>query len=203
MKTVTFPTPFFVGDEAISGAEIANIGFGRFVAIARQVLPTVKPGQKFNVLMQRHRLMEQVTLVTAGGKRMKLTEDQVLALPPMVGRDLVEDLFFIDDGVGELLSGSSADGVSVPFHYKLGTPIKGQGGKDITEIEFIAKSFGDLEELTAETFELGQAYDLITKMGKPLGEGVTLLAMPSWAVDQVSLMDGLFIMNQVLPRFLK
>lgn len=41
---------------------------------------------------------------------------------------------------------------------------------------------------------------LISTVAKPLGS--TLMTLPSWAVAQISLGDGMTIMRQVLPHFL-
>lgn len=201
MKTIEFAAPFAVGEDMISKAEISRLSFGKFVGISRSVVAALKPNQKMNVIMQRHRMMEQVALLSAAGKRVRMSELNVTQLPPIVGRDIAAGLFFDDDLPGELLSDSNADGISVPIHYKLGTPIAAANGKAIEELEFIAKSFGDIEEITAGEAELFQTYDLIATMAKPAGG--TMLALPSWALDKISLADGIFIMNVVLPRFLK
>lgn len=202
MKTLDFPTPFIFGDETIGKAEIARMPFARFVALSQAVMPTLRGNQKFNVAMQRHCMIEQITLVTGAGKKVKLTSEDIGKLPPLIGCDLAAARFFDDETPGILLSAPNADGISAPIHYKLGMPIKAaQVGKDITELEFQARTFSDLEEITAGDSPLSQTYDMIATMGRPVGG--KLLALPSWAVDQISLADGLFIMNKVLPSFLK
>lgn len=200
MKTIEFASPFLIGEDSIVKAEIARLPFSKFVALSRQALAVRKGNQKLNVITQRYRMMEQSVLVSSAGKKVKLTEDQVLKLPPLAGRDLADSLFFDDELPGKLLSDPKADGISTAIHYQLGTPIKAAQGKEIAEIEFLAKSFGDLEEVLAGEADLFQTLDMITTMAKPVGG--TMLALPSWAAEQMSLADGIFIMNNVLPRFL-
>jgi hypothetical protein len=201
MKTIDFKTPFSVGEESITRAEITNLSFVKFADISRRAVNARKPNQKLQVITQRFRMIEQTTLVTSSGKKIKLTEDQVMKLPPLVGRDIVDALFFDDEVAGTLLSDPKADGVSIAIHYQLGTPIKGANGKDIPEIEFIVKDFGALEEIIAGDASLFQTVDLISTVARPAGG--TMLALPSWAADQITLADGIMIMNNILPRFLE
>ncbi len=44
---------------------------------------------------------------------------------------------------------------------------------------------------------------LLERCAKPVGGPVPLIALPSWAAQQVSMADGMAITEQVLPRFLE
>jgi hypothetical protein len=93
--------------------------------------------------------------------------------------------------------------VSSPVHYQLGNPIEVElSGKKsrIAELEFAAKVFADIEDIDATDGEIPQALELIKRLGKPVD--FTLNTLPTWAVDKITLGDGMTIARLVLPRFL-
>lgn len=200
MKTISFATPFAIGDEAATGAEIASLPFVQFAAICQRVTARKGAG-KIQALLQRARLAEQVTYVTKGGKKFKATEEQVAMLPIAEARQLLAELDSQDGAPGELLSAPEADGISAAIHYRLGTPIAVQPGKEpIAEIEFRAKVFGDVENIIAADDDIARVAEMLESIARPVGG--SMLMLPSWAVERISLADGIFIMNKVLPRFL-
>jgi hypothetical protein len=93
------------------------------------------------------------------------------------------------------------DGIDKAIVYELGTPISvGQGKPPIKELEFQASTYGDVEDVLAVDAPIQQAAVLISTVAKPLGTSLSLL--PSWAVNLVTVADGVTISNHVLPRFL-
>jgi hypothetical protein len=50
----------------------------------------------------------------------------------------------------------------------------------------------------AENGKMAQTTALLKHVAKPVG----MVTMPSWAVDQISMADGMTILTEVLPNFL-
>jgi hypothetical protein len=67
-------------------------------------------------------------------------------------------------------------------------------------LEFLAKTYGDIEDVLSAGDGINQAAVLLATVAKPLGTSLTVL--PSWALAQISIADGFAIMREVLPRFL-
>lgn len=98
---------------------------------------------------------------------------------------------------------SNGDGIATSIHLKLGVPIKFQGDKPpITELEFRADVFEDLEDAILADNRVQQIFGLM-KIAKPIDGPENLSSLPTWAVEQLSFEDGMFIANQVLPSFMK
>lgn len=200
MKIIEFSTPIHVGEEAATKVKIAPLLFKRFVDITRDVLAARTAKQKIEPLMLRARIRAQCTFMTAAEKAIPLSEEILTTLPAAAAKLVVPALTFDEGKQGELLS-EAADGIGAPIHYRLGAPIKGANGKSIAELEFLCKTFGDLEDVLAGDQPMFQTVDLISGVARPV-DG-SMLALPSWAIDQITLADGMFIMNKILPRFLE
>ena len=83
----------------------------------------------------------------------------------------------------------------------LGTPIStGQGKDPISELEFHAQTYGDIEDVMAAPDGIQQTVKLIALVAKPLGSSLT--ALPSWAINLITVTDGITIQREILPRFL-
>ena len=92
------------------------------------------------------------------------------------------------------------DGVDKAIIYELGTPIKVQGKDPITELEFCASTYGDVEDVLTADLAVQQTALLLSTVAKPLG--TSLSRLPSWAIDNITVADGVSISRDVLPRFL-
>jgi hypothetical protein len=77
------------------------------------------------------------------------------------------------------------------------------GTETIEELEFQAKTYGDIEAVLAENDGGLQSLLFIENLAKPITSNLKLQALPSWAVNQITPVDGLFIANTVMPRFLE
>lgn len=199
MKEIEFPTPITIGEKTVTKARVAPLMFKKFADITREALNARGPKQKLEPLMLRARIRAQTTFLTASGDSIPVTQDALTTLPIVPSKLIVAALTFDEGTQGELLN--AGDGISTPIHYKLGTPIKGANGKTISEIEFLAKQFSDVEDVLAADNALYQTVDLFEKVAKPV-DG-SMLALPSWAIDHITLADGTFVMNTILPRFLE
>ena len=147
--------------------------------------------------LRRVRLAKQVTYY-ANGTVVPVSMLDVLQLSITSARTLVTQLDADSSKGGKVIS--SGDGVDKAIIYELGTPIPVQGKEPITELEFAAKVYGDVEDVMSAADGFQQTLLMLTTLAKPLGG--TLMALPSWAIAQISLSDGLTIMREVLPHFL-
>lgn len=154
-------------------------------------------------LMQRKRIFKQVTAYNDKGKA-TFTEVELSALSPSLGKRISRAVDEVLDQPNEceIISPDDADGVSAPILVKLGSPLN-MGSESITELEFHAKTYGDIEAVFAEDNAAEQTILFIENMAKPITSDLKLQALPSWAVEQISPADGIFISRFVLPRFLE
>lgn len=164
---------------------------------------SVKNAREIPKLMQRQRIFKQVTAYSDKGKT-NFTEVELSALSPSLGKRIsrATEEVLSQENECEILSGDSADGVSEPILVKLGSPLK-MGDESITELEFHAKTYGDIEAVFAEDNPAEQTILFIENVAKPITSNLKLQALPSWAVDQITPNDGIFISRFVLPRFLE
>ena len=73
-----------------------------------------------------------------------------------------------DEGeVGKIIK--EGDGVSSSIVYQLGTPIPVTGKNPITELEFLASTYGDIEDVMSANDSIAQTALLIAAIGKPPG----------------------------------
>src|SRR5262245_1781721 len=85
--------------------------------------------------------------------------------------------------------------------FELGTAIQVQGKSPIKEVEFVANTYGDVEDVMAAANRIHQALMMLSTLAKPLGSSLSTL--PSWAVGQITTSDGFAIANEVVPLFLE
>nr|DAF77139.1 MAG TPA: tail assembly chaperone [Caudoviricetes sp.] len=191
-------------------AEGAN-GFTRFTVEPINYVDLIRLGSSIvakdkrdiGKLMQRQRIFRQVTAYNDKGKA-NFTEVELAALPPSLGKKIsraVDDVLEQENEC-EIISGQDSDGVSEPILVKLGSPLV-MGSDSISELEFHAKTYGDIEAVFAEDHAGEQTILFIENLAKPITSNMKLQALPSWAVEQITPNDGIFISRFVLPRFLE
>ncbi|BCB20289.1 hypothetical protein [Bosea sp. ANAM02] len=192
---------FNLGGQPVQSATVAPIGFAAYVAVTNAATRAGRSPEAFARNVFRARLKAQVTLQLASGQTGKLDDEAITALHPRLGLRLKAaiDSSAASAGRAELLGNPDADGITEPIHVKLGDPIKGAGDAVIDEIEFQAKTLGEMEDVITADDRIGQVLALM-KIGRPVTG--SLSALPSWAVDQISMGDGLFLLTEVLGRFL-
>lgn len=208
MTKIDLPLPVALGAQMVSAFTIAPLSFLDYAALAAETSDIVAITKgRYETAFQRGRLLKQCSGLTADGAAVALDDETLTTLPLPVARQL---LAAVDETMalgkqGTILS-MMADGVTAPILYKLGSPIAtggiiGEEGKAeaaITELEFLAPNFGALEDVLAADTKLSQTVALIEHVAHP----VEMIGMPSWAARQITISDGLGIMNLVLPRFL-
>lgn len=173
---------------------LSFLGFAECVTNAH----AMSQPKSFEARMRRLRLLRQVQFFS-NGSNITLTNEDVLKLPIQGVRTLLNKLDDEKIPSGKIIrSGNGVDGSIV---FELGTPIaSGQNKVAIKELEFIATTYGDVEDVMAAIDMAQQTKLLLETIAKPLGTSLT--ALPSWAVSQITMADGFVIMNEVLPHFL-
>jgi len=197
--------PVIIGDKQIAEFNVKPINLTAFTKLAEE---TNNIGAADNKEWQLHnkrlRMKYQISAIATDGSAVKLDDLSITQLPRTYGVKLSNMLSEGQGTPGEIISGEN-DGVSAPILYRLGTPIKMQQNGDeiaITELEFQASTFGQIEDVLAETNPLSQTVSMLSSIAKPVGME-TLQALPSWALDKVTMADGFTISEKVLPRFLE
>jgi hypothetical protein len=188
---------FPLGDKVIDGAVIKPLTLPAFVDCVLETRTMDSPNS-FEAKLRRNRLLKQVVFYI-GNAIVPVPTNDLLRMPIPVARTIIDKLDDGDGPAGKIVR--KGDGISEAIVYELGTPIPGGQGKQmIKELEFLATTYGDVEDIMAAGTGLQQALLLVQTIAKPLGSN--LQTLPSWAVNQISAADGLAISNDVLPFFL-
>jgi len=197
MTKIEFTDSVKIADKIITAIEVSPLYFVELNRIWAAVSSANKP----QAALTRARILKQVVFRSSDGPATP-TDADISALPVAVARDIIAAL---DDGqgeAGEILA--AGDGVSEPILYKLGTPIRMQDAegksRDIIELEFLAKTYGDVEDVLAATDEVSRAVALLSTVATPVGD-TSLSVLPGWALDKITTADGVAIMQLVLPNF--
>lgn len=194
-KLEKLPLKFQLGDHIIDGAVIRPMTFQSFSSIVVEAYALKEP-EAWLARMRRLRLSRQVSYYS-NGTAVQVGFNDVPKMGIGDARSLIAKLDDNEGPPGKIVR--DGDGVEKAVVYQLGTPIKMQKGDPISEIEFHATTYGDVEDVLAAENSILQAITLIKKLGKPLHS--SLMALPSWAIDAITVSDGVFIMNEILPRF--
>lgn len=201
---ITKDAPFLVGEKRVHKIVVDAISFEAYAACAAPANRNSVTQEQYRKLLTRARIMAQAKVFDAKGHPMKPSEGEWLMLPRVYVPMITAALQYEPGTAGKIVV--KGDGVAQPTVYKLGTPLSlgGSGsGEAITELEFMSRTLGDIEDVLAEETTLSQAMALIRHCAKPLGMGeVSMSALPAWASAQITLLDGVVIMQGVLPSFL-
>jgi hypothetical protein len=186
-----------LGEKRIDGAVVRPLTFQSFVDLLATAQAMTQP-KSWDARLKRLRMLKQVTYYH-GNTIVSMAQEDILRLPIPAAR-LITSKLDQDEGIsGKVIR--DGDGIDKAITYELGTPIPlGQGKESIKELEFFAKTYGDIEDVLAADNAMSQAAVLISTVGKPLGTSLTLL--PSWAVNLITVADGVTISREILPRFL-
>jgi hypothetical protein len=191
------PIAFQLDDRLIDGAVVKPMMFQGYMECYTEA-QNMKQPKAFSARIQRLRLSKQVTYYINGATT-SLSMEELLRMPVSSIRKIIARLDDQEGKAGKIIK--TGDGVDQSVVYELGTPIPIANKPPITELEFLARTFGDIEDVLAAPDVLQQTMALITTTAKPLGTTLTLL--PSWAISQISVADGVCLMREVLPLFLE
>lgn len=197
MQDVEYTSAVAFGDQQVTAIKVEPISYGTFVQVWKSI-PNNAP--KFEVEMQRGRILAQ-THFMVGEKRITPDRAALGTLPYDVVKDIIAKLNTGQGIPGKLLN--EGDGVTKPVLYKLGTPITmKKSGETITiaEIEFKAGNYAEMEDVLACDHNIEKAMALLSTVATPVGVD-NLPRLPMWAVDRITLADGLTIMDTVANRF--
>lgn len=189
---------FSVGEKIVTHVTVEAINFNTLCAFFTLANAMAKP-ESFEARMKRVRFMRQVKYFS-GDTALEFGVEEIMKFPIAPARKIVTMFDNVDEGkAGKVIR--DGDGVSTPILYELGTPIQvAQGKPPITEIEFLASTYGELEDVLAAGDTVHQTAMLIKTVAKPVHG--TLQALPTWASDRITVADGVILANHVLPRFL-
>ena len=191
------PINLVLGDRIIDGASIRPLSFQAFADIISEAQAMTQP-KTFEGRLKRLRMQRQVTYYM-GTNQVQLSIQDILKLPIPDTRAIVAKLDGDEGKAGKIIR--TGNGIDQAMVYELGSPIStGAGKPPIKELEFLAKTYGDIEDVLAADNPIQQTAQLIATVAKPLGSSLSLL--PSWALTVISVADGITISQQVLPHFL-
>jgi len=194
---VKIPIKFQLGDTMIDSVIVKPLTFTVFTEVVTAAQGMAEP-KTMEARLRRLRLLRQVTYY-AGNSPVAMTAADVLTLPIPASRTIIEHLDDDEGAPGKVIR--DGDGIDKAIVYQLGTPINlGKDKPSIKELEFQASTYGDIEDVLAFDAAVQQTFALISTIAKPLG--TTLSLLPSWAVNAITITDGVMISRDVLPRFL-
>jgi hypothetical protein len=194
---VKYPIAFQLGDTLIDGATIRPLTFSAFVECITAAQTMSQP-VSFESRLRRLRMTRQVTYYS-GNSAVAVTPENIMSLPIPSLRTIVAHLDDDEGKPGKVIR--DGDGIDKAIVYELGAPIPlGQGKSPIKELEFQASTYADIEDVLSVDTAIQQTAMLLMTVAKPLGISLSLL--PSWAVNQITVADGVTISKDILPRFL-
>lgn len=198
MVKIEFASVVTVSGKQVTSIDVKSITFMEFYEVWTKSLNV--PGVKQDVAQQRGRIKKQVIFKSADGV-LEATDTDLMQLPFGVTKDIFAAL---DHGEGEpgkiIVKG---DVVTTPVVYKLGSPFTMKSGDKeivVSELEFSAKTYADVEDILVADSSLGKTVMIVTRLAKPI-EVPSLMQLPAWMVDRLTIADGFTIMKEVLPLF--
>jgi hypothetical protein len=191
------PIKFELGDRLIDGAVVKPLSFQSYSEFYTEALNMRQP-KSFSGRIQRLRLQRQVSYYV-NGSTANVSMDDLLKMPIHSARKIIARLDDNEGVAGKIIK--PGDGIDKSVVYELGTSIPIQNKPPIKELEFLAKTYGDLEDILAAGDQIQQTMMLISTIAKPLGG--TLSTLPSWASSMITMADGVTILRQVLPLFIE
>lgn len=199
MKSVELTSEVIIGGKNIDAITVHPIGFLDFASVVKDARAV--RGVKFESALQRQRIISQAHFMI-GSDRVTPDQADILRIPSKIARAIIAELdSSLEVSEGDVLA--DGDGQVSPIHIRLGNPIKIKDGKgkttEIAELEFMAEFYGDIEDVLAAPDEISKAMLLIEKIAAPVG--FPMPRLPAAVLGQISLADGVMIMQKVAPLF--
>lgn len=202
-RTYTFKQPFNIsvedGDNVkqveILTAEVGDLSFLDYLDIV-----ITHGGPKKEPVVFRERVAAQTRFFNADKKLQPVTTDQMVR--GMSFQDASHLRTMVDDTVGTQGKVLDGDVLNTPCIYKLGDPLQLQvNGKAavVTELEFSVATWADGEALLTAANDMHAVKSLILDNCKPLG--VDMVGFPVMLAKQITIADGMTILEKVLPSF--
>lgn len=188
--------PFMIGEKSIARIEVNEIGFETFIG----AVDRVSGKDDYGKLIYRERTKVQCKFFDAAGQPVAIDDTALMQMPLQYGKQLYKALDHESAKPGKVIT--KGDGITSPIVYELGTPISIKGKGEIRELEFMAKTLGDVEDVLHRRTSYDQTLALL-RIAQPLGAEANMLALPGWAVSAITVPDGVTISQEVLPSFLE
>lgn len=199
MTDIKFTKEIKFGDAVIDRIEVKPLSFLELASIWTKA--GSRPGKR-EIAFQRERIVFQTHFMSSGN-RIIPEALHITALDLPVAKQILASLDLDQGTPGKILQ--DGDGSITTILYQLGTPLKAKTGKGedvaISELEFQASTYGEVEEVLAAENELMQAVALLKTVAKPVMTSGNLMALPGWALDRITPADGVTIMKKILPNF--
>jgi len=196
-KKIEFTDTVKFGDKIVDQIEIYPLFFVELVAMSSKMIGSKKPLQ----VLQRERIRKQVHFKVAG-ERVIPDDVNLSALPAATARLILDNLDTEQGDEGSIVL--EGDGVSTPIVYRLGTALEMKDSKGTTivirDLEFLAATYGEIEDALACENEITRALELLRSVAKPL-DAPSLMRLPGWAIDKITNLDGVGIVQKVAPAF--
>ena len=205
--------PVTMGGKKVVAIEVGPMSFSLFAASARDA-EIERTRQKADAdlhskFFRRAMMRRRLRGVTENGDRIEPTQHEIGLIPRRYASSVLAALDEMNGSAGEILSPEGADGVTRPIHVKLGSPLimgsrsdDGDGIVEFGELEFQAQTLSDIEDVISFVRPTDQVLALIRTCSTPLGP-IQLMRPTDAMVEQLSMADGLMIMDKVLPSFLE
>lgn len=196
MHPIQFTESINIDDKSVTSITVRPLSFIEF----SQLWASVGTGAKVEVRLQRARMLQQ-TIFKAGDEELNANEVTISSLPIAVGKSILAALDIGQGKMGEIIQ--DGDGVTEPILMKLGTPIEmDKSGKTITisELEFQATMFCQIEDALAAGNDVDKALSLLESIATPVGVD-NMTNLPHWVIGKITTADGVLIMQKVLPAF--
>jgi hypothetical protein len=196
MTTIEFTQEVKFGDNVVDKITVAPLLFLDLCDIWKGLRQT---GDKVRGELQRSRIMQQTSFFAAGAK---VSPDalQLNKLPASVAKAIIDSLDLGSGPMGTVTT--KGDGSTTPIIYKLGTPIEMKSGTEtitISELEFMASTYGELEDVLAADTDSEKAKLLLSTIAIPVG--TKLNRLPGFVLDRITTSDGIGVMNNVTTLF--
>lgn len=193
-EKIVLPQPWTVHNVVVDGAVVNSLTFQAFSECLVEAQAMKKP-KTLEARLRRLRLARQVTYYV-NGTTTPITPDEVTMMPIPNAQMLTTRLDEDEGKSGKITK--DGDGISTSIVYELGSPIPVVGKDPIVELEFLASTYGDVEDIMSADNSITQTALLLETIAKPPG----MLQLPSWAFKAISVGDGVTIAQLVTPRFL-
>ena len=188
---------FQLGDKVIDSAVVKPLTFQSFADCITEAQALQPATRSFVAKLVVFRLVRQVTYY-ANGAVVQVSTNDVLKISISDIHKIIARLDTDEGKAGKIIR--DGDGIEKAIIYELGTPIPvGAGKEPIRELEFHAKTYGDIEDVMSGDTVINQTAILIAASRSRWEFRV---ALPSWALNAITVADGVTISRDVLPRFL-
>jgi len=192
--------PFAVGEVNIAEVKVTGIKFLEFTEVWDNA-SAVNFGNPETAL-QKQRILAQTEFKTDDGEIFAMGLADLSGIPATVARTIIAHLSVGQGTAGKVIG--NGDGAIKPIQYKLGTPLTmNASGKEpvvVEELEFHAVTYGELEDVLAADNNVDKTRFLLRTVAKPVTTA-KLTTLPHAMLTQLTVADGVEIMNHVTPNF--